>query len=174
MRCAPFSRSFQSSSLALLLVLVSTQWCTPLQAQTSQPQELGALSSSERQAWAEVSEALLTRLNERSKQIADLQANSLTLDSALTDSRQESDGLKIQLESSETSRKASETELTETSNLLGDSRRDYVELKQFTAEAHRADQDALEAALNSRDLWMLATAVSSGMAILLGFIALVH
>jgi septal ring factor EnvC (AmiA/AmiB activator) len=123
---------------------------------------------------AKASEALVTRLLERSQQISDLQASSLTLNDALTDSRQESDGLRSQLAESETSRKDSEAALTETSTLLDESRRALVDLKQSTDEAHKADQTALERAMASRDWWMYYAVGATAVASLLGLYVVFH
>ena len=158
-------------ALALVCWLVGS--CTPLPAQSPTPSApgLGWLSPSERQLWAKVSEQLLTRLTERSQTIADLQASLQTLGDELTTLLQASDALRMQLAESETSRQAFEAELTATSNSLDDSRKVFLELTRATDEAHKADQRSLEAAMVSRDMWMLGAISSAGAAVLFAILA---
>ena len=173
MTCGRCLRLFRFWWLALALAVLS---CGPLPApaQTPIPPATGALSPSERSALARASVALLTRLLESSQQISDLKARSQTLSNALTDSRQESDGLRTQLEESETSRKDSEAALTETSNLLDESRRDFMDLKQSTDEAREAADRALERALSARDWWMYYAFGATAVASLLGLYVVFH
>ena len=145
----------------------------PLIGQQTPPGPLpGALSPSERQVWKLASEALLTRLEERKAQIASLQDSLLTLNSELTGSLQESDGLRLQLATSENSRQDLQTELTATSNLLAALRQDYQVLKASADQAKSDDQKAIDAARSERDWWMAGAAASGGLAVVLAVLAM--
>lgn len=158
--------------------LAALAWCllvvpTPLTAQQTPPGPLpGALSPSERLAWSKVSEALLTRLEERRVQIASLQDSLQTLGSELTGSQQESDGLKTQLDASEESRKALQTELTATLSSLDALRLDFQALKQSADQAKADDQKAIDSARAERDWWMAGAAASGGLAVVIAVLAM--
>jgi septal ring factor EnvC (AmiA/AmiB activator) len=162
--------------LVWLVVLGWFWWLAlplPLTAQPT-PLELlpGVLSPSERLAWSKVSEALLTRLNERRVQIASLQDSLLTLNSELTGSQLESEGLKTQLDASEESRQALQKELTATLNSLADLQRDYLALKASVDQAKAEDQKALSSARAERDWWMMGAAASGGLAVVVAILAM--
>ena len=162
--------------LGWLVVLAACSWAVlplPLTAQPTPPEPLpGVLSPSERLAWSKVSEALLTRLEERRAQIASLQDSLLTLSSELTGSQLESEGLRTQLDASGESRQALQKELTATLNSLADLQRDYLALKDSADRAKADDQKAINSARAERDWWLFGAAASGGLGVILAVLAL--